>query len=198
MRTRPLLVTALVVVSVSAAHAWPPLASRSAPAAPPAPTLDQLIDRLAELRAQETELQARRADLERQVRDRLAEQGRRLQQVGVPPAAVAAPLLPTAVLVAPTPSPVVIPVSVDLPPLPSNQFDTVFVAGSEENVIRTNWDREPRVTLPASLTGQLADRFDALGGLPVAYTRWQRENAPRRAPEQIFQFGGGVMHFGGS
>ncbi|HYH66630.1 MAG TPA: hypothetical protein VD866_18185 [Urbifossiella sp.] len=194
MRTRPLLATALVVLSVGVAHAWPPLASRPAPVQ----TLDQLIDRLAELRAQELELHVRRADLERQVGDRLAEQARRLEKVGVSPAAAAPPLLPPAVLVAPTPSPaaVVIPVSVALPPTPVNQVDTGFVAGSEENVIRTNWDREPRWTLPGSLTGELADRIDALGGMPLAYTRWQRDTAPRRAT-QMFS-AGYVGVFGGN
>ena len=193
MRTRPLLLIALLVVSVGAAHAWPPMLPRDAPA----PTLDQLIDRLAEVRAQETGLQARRADLERQVRDRLAEQARRLEKVGV--SAAAPPILPPFHSVD-IDRPVVrvqgqAPANVGLPPeplpepIPGPVARDIFMSGSvgidpfdyRERGLACAWPR----------TGALADRFDALGGLPVAYNRWWRDTARHgsRGPEPLFHMG---------
>ncbi len=182
MRTRPFLVTAFVALAAGAAHAWPAL---RADADRPAPTLDQLIDRLAGVRAQEAELHARRAELERQVRDRLDEQARRLQQVGVSPAVMAAPVLPPFHAVdIDRPAPRV--VSPPPPAEPSVSPGLPLTIVVQPAVASVTPDRE--VTSP----GGLADRLDALGGLPVAYTRWWRAAAPRRASEFSFDLGAGL------
>jgi len=204
VRTRPLLVTALVVLSVALADAKPPIPRLSTrPAAPPpADTFDRLVDRLAELRAEELDLLARRAALERQVGERLAEQTRRLQQVGVSPAAVAPPILPPAVLVAPSgadrvapiqpavvvipeTTPVPVPFSADAaPPPPARRFTERKTSWCEEASLLAEYEKHERES-GWTRPGGLADRFDALGGLPLAYTRRLREAAPRRASETI-------------
>ena len=198
MRIRLLLLTAFAAWVAGAAHAWPtiPLRCDATRAAPPAPTLDQLIDRLAEVRAKEAALQSQRADLERQLRDRLAEQAQRLQQVGMSPAAGAAPILPPFHGVD-IDRPILringqVPDNIGFPPdaAPPPTTRRTFTPGSVEIDPFAYWKQEPGWTE----TGALADRFDALGGLPTAYTRWWRDTAPRPrrgpAPEPLFHGGG--------
>ena len=73
-----------------------------------------------------------------------------------------------------------------------------FTPGSEE--IDPFDYRERGLACGWPRTGALADRFDALGGLPVAYNRWWRDTAPRarRGPEPEPLFGSGVRLFGGN
>lgn len=209
MRTRFLLLTALAAWVAGAAHAWPTLPPRC-DAARPAPTLDQLIDQLAEVRATEAALQTRRADLERQVRERLDEQARRLQQVGVAPAGAVGPsasspvvpalhtadlppLLPGGYGPGVAPPPTAVPATPDLSD-PAFAGPRTFTPGSVE--YGPFEERERGLACGWPRTGALADRFDALGGLPVAYNRWWRDTAPRRGQEPLFYIGASL--FGGN
>lgn len=122
MRTRPLPVAALVVVSVASAHARPPVLPLPArPAAPPpVATFDQLIDRLA----------------------------------GFTP---------------------------DTEPAPVAWYGALDVLTGGEPFSMSYLNR-PGMIWPS----ELSDRFDALGGLPLAHTRWSPDSARKLFPGSVF------------
>src|SRR5437773_1848755 len=65
--------------------AIPPPAVPAAPAPPPSTTVEQLIDRLTELRKQKAELERREQLTIKELRDKLRAQSERLAKLGIAP-----------------------------------------------------------------------------------------------------------------